>query len=93
MIQLILEALLSDFQNISYIGHAQEVLHIMETIRLCIGIRELCIDLGLAKGLACHLEETNEIVVLACTVGDLDDLGEVRWVGSLNVRVYGLNAY
>lgn len=87
LVQLILETLLSDLKNVCDIGHTQEVLHVMQTVRLSIGIGQFRVNLGLAKGLASHLEEPDEIIVFTSVVRDLDDLGIVGGILSLDVRI------
>ena len=57
----------------------------MEAVGLGVGVRKLCVDLGFAERLASHLEVTNELVVLASMVGNLDDLCEVRGILCLDV--------
>lgn len=86
-VKLVLEALLSDAEYVCDVGHGQELLHVVQAVRLRIRIRELRVDLRLAQRLARHLQEANEVVVLAGTVGDVDDLGEVGWIRGLDVRI------
>lgn len=62
----------------------------MESVGLCVRVGELRVDLGLTQHLTRHLEVTDEVVLLASTVGDLDDLGVVGGVLRLDVRVYGV---
>ena len=53
-------------------------------------MRELCVDLGLTQRLPSHLEEPNEIIGLPGATCNLDNLGEIRRVFSLDVGVYGI---
>ena len=87
LIELVLETLLSDLQDVCDVCHAKEVLHIVKTVRLRVRVRELGIDLGLADVLPRHLEVANEVVVLACVIRNLDDLGEVRGILGLDIRI------
>lgn len=87
LVQLVVEALLSNVQDISDVRHAKEVLHIVQAISLSIRVRQLGIDLRFAERLASHLEVTDEIVLLASTVSNLDDFGIVGRILSLDVRV------
>ena len=57
----------------------------MQTIRLCISVRQLCVDLWFSKGLARHLQIPNEVVILVGASSDLDDLQKVRRILSLDV--------
>ena len=87
LVQLVLETLLSDFKNVRNVGHRQEVLHVMQTIRLRICVCQLGVNLRLAERLAGHLEVTNKVVGLAGATGDFDNLGIVRRILGLDVRV------
>ncbi len=87
LVELVLEALLADLEDVRDVGHRQEVLHVVQTIRLGIGVGELSVDLRLAERLAGHLEVADEVVVLAGATCDLDDLRIVRGVLRLDVRV------
>ena len=60
----------------------------MQSIRLGIRIGQLSIDLGFPQGLAGHLEVLDQLIVFACTVGDLDDFGKIEGVLSLDIRFY-----
>lgn len=88
LVKLVLEALLSDFENIRDVGHAQEILHVVQAIRLGVCVRKLGIDLGLAEVFTGHLKEADEIVVLAGAVCNLDELGVVGGILRLDVGVY-----
>ena len=87
LVKLVLEALLANLENVRDVGHRQEVLHVVQAVRLRVRVRELGVDLGFTERLACHLEVTDEVVVFACAAGDLDDLGVVRGILRLDVRV------
>lgn len=88
LVQFVFETFFSNLKDICDVGQSQEVLHVVETIGLRVGVRQLGIHLGLANVLPCHLEITNKIVVLASAVRNLDDLSEVLGILSLDVRVY-----
>lgn len=77
LIELVVEALLADFEDVSDIGHGQEVLHIMEAVRLRICIGKFGVHLRFAKRAPGHLQVSNEIVMLACTARNLDNFHEV----------------
>ena len=87
LIQLVVETFLSDFQNIGNVRKSQEVLHVVQAVRLRVGVRELRVDLRLAQRLARHLQIADKVVMLAGVVRDLDDLGEVGRVLCLDVRI------
>lgn len=87
LVKLIVEALLADLKDISNVGHAKEVFHVVQAIGLCVSIGKLRIDLGLAKRLAGHLEVADQIVVLASPVGEFDDFKEVAGVFSLDIGI------
>lgn len=87
LVKLIVEALLADLEDISNVGHAKEVFHVVQAIGLGVSIGKLCIDLGLAKRLASHLEVANQIVMLASPVGEFDDFKEVAGVFGLDVGI------
>ena len=87
IVQSILETLLADLKNVRNIGHGQEFLHVVESIGLGISVGQLCVDLGFTSRLPCHLQVSDEIVVLASPVGNFDDLGVVGGVISLDVGV------
>lgn len=88
LIELILEALLANFQDVSNIGHAEEVFHVMQTVRLGVGIGELSVDLRFADRLASHLKEADEVVMFASVVADLDELSEVGRILGLDVGIW-----
>ena len=91
LVQRVLETLLADNEDVRDVGKVQEVFHVVQTVGLGVGVCELCIDLGLAQGLARHLEVSNEIIVLACTACNLDDFSIVAGILGLDVRVYRLS--
>lgn len=68
LVQLVLEALLSNLQDVCDVGHSKEVLHVMKTVGLGISIRQLRIDLRFTERFASHLEEANQVIVLAGAV-------------------------
>lgn len=68
LIQLILETFLSNFQDVSHIGHAKEVLHVVKSVSLGISIGQFGVDLGFTERLASHLEEADQVIVLACAI-------------------------
>ena len=49
----------------------------MQTICFRVRVRQLGVDLRLTERLTSHLQEANEVVMLVCAGGDLDDLQEV----------------
>lgn len=87
LVKLVVEALLSNLQNIRNVCHGQEVLHVVQSIGPCISIRELGVDLWLTKSLTCHLQIPHEIVMLASSVRNLDHLGKVRRILGLDIRI------
>ena len=82
---MVLEALLSNFQNISDVGHGREVFNVMKKVGLSICIREFCVDLRFAECLASHLEEANKIIMLSSVIRDFDDLSEIGGILSLDI--------
>lgn len=91
LVQLVLETFLADFQYVCDVREAQEVLHVMESVGFGIGVRQLCVDLGLAEGFAGHLQESNEVVLLPSAARYFDDFDKVGRVFGLNVRVYNVH--
>lgn len=55
LVQLVFEALLSDFENIGDVGHTEEVFHIVQPIGLRVRVSKFSVDLGFTKSLAGHL--------------------------------------
>ena len=88
LIELVLETLLSNLEDIGDVGHAEEVFHIVQTIRLGICISQLGVDLRLADMLPCHLQVPNKVFMLACAISDLDDFREVGRILSLDVGIW-----
>lgn len=79
----------SPTKDIGNVGRAEEVLRVVGPFGLGVDIGELGhVHLGLAKRLAGHLEVTDEVVVLAGTVGNLDDFNKVGGVPRLDVRIW-----
>ena len=77
LIELVVEALLADFEDVGDIGHGQEVLHIMQAVRLRICVGKLGVHLRFAKRPPGHLQVSNKIVMLACTARNLDNFDKV----------------
>ena len=87
MVKLIIEALLADVKDISDVGEAKEVLHIVQAIRLGVRVRQLRVDLWLTKCLPSHLQVPDEIILFASAVGNFDHFSIVRRILSLDIRV------
>jgi hypothetical protein len=87
LVQFVLEAFLSYFKNIGDISHGEEVLHVVQSVGLCVSVGELGVHLWLPQGLASHLQEADKVVVLAGVVGDFDNFNEVRGIFSLDIRI------
>ena len=60
----------------------------MQPIRFGIRIGQLSINLGFSQGLAGHLEVLDQLIMFACAVGDLDDLGKIGGILSLDIGFY-----
>jgi hypothetical protein len=60
-------------------------------IRLGICKGQLSISLGFPQVLAGHLEALDQLIVFACTVGDLDDFSKIEGILSLDIRFYMQN--
>jgi hypothetical protein len=63
----------------------------VETIHLGISIRQLGVELRFTKSFARHLEIADEVVLLASTIGDLNNLKEIGGIASLDVRVWQMH--
>lgn len=87
MIELVVEALLADFEDVGDVSHGQEVLHIMEAVRFRICVGKLSVHLGFTKRPPGHLQVPNEIVMLARTARNLDSFDKVRGILGLDIRV------
>jgi len=85
LIELVLEALLSDFQNVRDVRHTKEVLHIVQTVSLGICVRQLRVNLGLPKRFTGHLKEANKVIMFASMTGYLNNFAEVRWILSFDI--------
>ena len=81
-----LEDLLARGELIGHVGHGEEVLHVVQPVRLGVRDGELRVDLRLAQRLAGHLQVPDQVVVLAGPTGRLDHLGVVGRVVGLDVR-------
>ena len=87
LVQFVVETLLTHIQDIGNVRHSQEVLHIVQPVGLGISVSELRINFGFAEGFTSHLKVADKVILLACSIGNLDEFVKVRWVPSLNVRV------
>ena len=66
--------------DIGNVGSAQEIFKFSELVSAGIAESQRSIDGHLAQSLAGHAEELDQILVLACVSGNLDDLEEVGWI-------------
>lgn len=87
LIQLVIEAFLSHFQDIGNISHGEEVLHVVQAIGLRVRMSELGVDLWFPQSFPGHLEVSNKVVIFIRTRCNFDNLDEVRWILRLDVRV------